>query len=158
MTTEMSEKWASPIHQAVKETLVAMQFRLSTLGLVVLWFAVLLALGKAGGVESFLMFLNFSGFFLPIFIANVYLRISVSFLMTTFAVDAMLAIIFWTFDQHSTATLVETALELLPRAAIVGLIAVAFSCGVRWLAVLVYRDMVFVRQKRRELAERNQTT
>lgn len=135
-----------------------MQFRLLTLGMAVAWFAVLFALGKAGGVESFLMFLNFSGFFLPIFVANVYLRISVAFLMTTLAVDAMLALVLWAMDQDGLSTLSELALFILPRAAIVGLIAVAFSGGVRWLAVLVYRDMALIRRRRAELAERKPAT
>ncbi|PQO47570.1 hypothetical protein [Blastopirellula marina] len=120
-----------------------MQFRIRTLGWVTAYFAIVFTVFSRG-VPAGLVFIAGSGFVVPAFIPNVWLRVSVAFLMTTLAADTLVGLVNWALDDTKSGTRLEYFIDPLPQMAILGAMAAASSSGIRWLAVVVYQDF-FVR-------------
>lgn len=118
-----------------------MQFRIRTLGWVTAYFAILFTVFSRG-IPAGLVFIAGSGFVVPAFIPNVWLRMGVAFLMTTLATDTLAGLVSWALDETESGARLEYFLGPLPQMAILGFLAAASSSGIRWLAVVVYQDFL----------------
>ncbi|TWT38512.1 hypothetical protein [Blastopirellula retiformator] len=119
-----------------------MQFLLRTLGIIVAWFAVAFAIGKANGAAACLLFVGGSAFVAPAFVLNVWIRVAAAIVMATVATDLFGLAFEPLLADDPAETTGEHFMRATPATIVIGALAVTVSSGICWIVVTSYRDFL----------------